>query len=67
MTGEFCTEKQLLIQAELDGELDAADVAALAMHVRDCAECAALRADLLALSARVRKEATRFKAPSCGS
>ena len=64
MTGDRCTEKQLLIQAELDGELNAADVATLAMHVRDCAECATLRADLLALSARVRKEATRFRAPS---
>lgn len=57
-------EKQLLIQAELDGELDAAGVAALAAHVRDCADCAALRADLGALSTRMRDEVTRFAAPA---
>jgi len=64
VTGDGCMEKQLLIQAELDGELDAAGAAALAAHVRDCAACAALRADLSALSARMREGVTRFSAPA---
>ena len=64
MTGDSCMEKQLLIQAELDGELDAAGAAALAAHVRDCADCAALQANLAALSARMREGVTRFAAPA---
>jgi anti-sigma factor RsiW len=49
-----CAEMQLLIQADLDGELDAAATAALAAHVQDCPGCAALQAELAGLSRRLR-------------
>ncbi len=64
MSGTGCHDKRLLIQAEWDGELDAADAAALAAHVEGCAACAALRAELAGVSGRVRAEATRFAAPA---
>lgn len=40
--------KLLLLQAELDGELDAAEAAALAAHRAECAVCAQGRAAILA-------------------
>ena len=43
MNETACTEYTLLIQADLDGELDAAASAALATHVATCPGCAALR------------------------
>lgn len=49
-----CEEMRLLIQADLDGELDAAATAVLGAHVRDCPGCSALQRDLVALSARLR-------------
>lgn len=49
-----CEEMHLLIQADLDGELDAAATAALAGHLRDCPGCSALQAELLGVSARLR-------------
>ncbi|HEX3954031.1 MAG TPA: hypothetical protein VHW90_10695 [Stellaceae bacterium] len=39
-------DKVLLVQAELDGELDAAEAAALAVHRAGCAVCQAAAADL---------------------
>lgn len=45
-----CAEMQMLIQADLDGELDAAATSVLTVHVMDCPGCAALQADLTALS-----------------
>jgi anti-sigma factor RsiW len=59
-----CDEMRLLIQAEHDGELDAARAAGLARHVADCPGCAALRRDLGTLSARLRTEITRHEAPA---
>ena len=38
-----CEEMRLLIQADLDGELDAAATAALAAHLADCPGCAELQ------------------------
>lgn len=49
-----CEEARLLLQAELDGELDAAGAAPLAAHVAGCAACARERAALAALSLRLR-------------
>ncbi len=54
MSDDPCADFSLLIQAELDGELDAAGAAALAQHVRGCASCAAVQSELGALSARLR-------------
>jgi anti-sigma factor RsiW len=58
-----CETARLLLQAELDGELDAAAAVALGEHVADCAECATLRDELAALSLRARTELTRHAAP----
>jgi anti-sigma factor RsiW len=49
-------EKVLLVQAELDGELDAAQAAALEMHRRNCAICQEAQAELLRTRALLRSE-----------
>jgi anti-sigma factor RsiW len=46
MTPEYGCEQVLLVQAEFDGELDAAAAAALAVHRRDCAACQKATAEL---------------------
>jgi len=58
-----CTEWQLLLQADLDDELSAADAARLAAHEEGCAECAAMRRRLVALSSKIAQEAPRYEAP----
>jgi len=63
-TQAACEEMQLLIQADLDGELDAAATAVLSAHVRDCPGCAALQADLVALSAQLRGAVVHEPAPA---
>jgi anti-sigma factor RsiW len=63
MTASPCADRVLLIQAELDGELDAAGSAALQTHLEGCAGCRAVQADLRALSAGLRREAPRHPAP----
>jgi anti-sigma factor RsiW len=55
---------RLLIQADLDGELDAAQAAALAVHIEDCARCATTRNELAELSSRLRAEASYHSAPA---
>ncbi len=52
---EACDEMRLLIQAEVDGEIDAARAAALAAHVAECAGCAGTRERLVGLSAALRE------------
>lgn len=54
---------QLLVQADVDGELPPADAARVASHLDGCEACAAFQAEIMALSARVRSEATRYSAP----
>jgi anti-sigma factor RsiW len=49
-------DKVLLVQAELDGELDAAEAAALEAHRQDCPICRAAQAQLLRARALVRAE-----------
>ena len=49
-------EKVLLVQAELDGELDAAQAAALEAHRADCSICRAAQAELLSTRALLRRE-----------
>ncbi len=58
-----CDEFHLLIQADLDGELDAAATAALSGHVRDCPGCSEMQAELTALSQRMRQTLAPYKAP----
>ena len=60
---DACGDMILLVQAELDGELDAAGAAALAAHVQGCAGCAGLQSDLAGLSGQLRGGLTRFAAP----
>jgi anti-sigma factor RsiW len=64
MTAEPCIDMHLLVQAELDGELDAASAAALATHVEGCPGCAALQTELGLLSTQLRGGLTRHAAPA---
>lgn len=59
-----CEEMRLLIQADLDGELDAAATAVLAAHVKDCAGCQALQRELVGLSTRLRGAGLAEPAPA---
>jgi anti-sigma factor RsiW len=58
-----CDEMRLLIQADLDGELDAAATAVLTAHVASCPGCLAAQRELLRLSAALREAAPRHRAP----
>ncbi|MFZ2005238.1 MAG: zf-HC2 domain-containing protein, partial [Stellaceae bacterium] len=49
-------EKVLLVQAELDGELDAVQAAALEAHRADCPVCRAAQEELLRTRALLRAE-----------
>jgi anti-sigma factor RsiW len=63
MTSDGCEEMRLLVQADVDGELQPAEAARVAVHLDQCEACTQLQAQLLALSARVRREAPRYPAP----
>lgn len=63
MNKEACAELQLLVQADVDGELSAAEAARVGEHLQSCAECAALPARLMSLSARIRQEVPYHAAP----
>jgi anti-sigma factor RsiW len=60
---ETCDHFALLLNADLDGELDAAQSAALAQHVATCEECTALRDQLGKLSAGLRSDLPYHRAP----
>jgi len=62
MPTDTCTDWQLLIQADIDGELPAADAARVAHHIAECAACAALQARMLSLRGRLRAELPRHPA-----
>ena len=64
MSPADCGEMRILIQADADGELAPAEAARMVHHLASCSACAAFQSDMLALSARVRSEATRFAAPA---
>jgi anti-sigma factor RsiW len=63
MTGQACSDMRLLIQADADGELGAAEAAQVVRHLQDCADCRAVRGQLAEVSTRLRAEATRYPAP----
>jgi anti-sigma factor RsiW len=63
MSNPTCTEMQLLVQADVDGELTPAEAARVGEHLQNCPDCAALPQQLTALSARLRQEATYHSAP----
>lgn len=54
MSQDECTRMELLIQAELDGELGVAEAAELAAHLAGCARCSAQAEALHGLSRRLR-------------
>jgi len=56
-------DQTLLLQADFDGELDAAQSAALAAHRASCPACQQAAADLATLRARLKTEATYHRAP----
>jgi anti-sigma factor RsiW len=58
-----CTEMRLLVQADLDGELPPANAAGVAAHLQHCPGCAAVQAQLIALTARLRQDLTAYPAP----
>ncbi len=64
MNGSDCTERQLLIQADLDGELTPAESAQLAAHVEHCVTCSTIWQELSAVSERVRATAPYHAAPA---
>ena len=64
MSDDRCAEMRLKLQADLDGELQAGDAAAVAAHMLTCPDCASARSDLSALSARLRSELSYHAAPA---
>jgi anti-sigma factor RsiW len=62
LSDSTCDEMQLLIQADVDGELPVADAARVGAHLERCPACAETQAQLLALSRRLREEAPRYTA-----
>lgn len=60
---DVCRRMRVLIQADLDGELEAAEAAAVAEHVARCARCTDVRRQLTALQTRLRAELTFHPAP----
>jgi anti-sigma factor (TIGR02949 family) len=57
-------EARALMQAALDGELDAMTQLRFDAHLAACADCTAEYARLKALSAAIRTQATRYAAPA---
>lgn len=53
----------LLVQADIDGELDAGRAADLILHRADCAECQAAYAEIMMLRERLQAADLREKAP----
>ena len=58
-----CADREMLLHALLDNELDAANAAAIETHLRGCSDCAARFERLRALHGGLRDEALRYKAP----
>jgi anti-sigma factor RsiW len=56
-------ENVLLVQAEFDGELDAAEALRAAQHRQSCAECRDAYAQLSATHSLIRESAPRYQAP----
>ena len=63
MTNAPCHEMHLMIQADLDGELTPAEAAGVGTHLETCPDCAAVQANMLRLSSRLRTEAPYHSAP----
>ena len=64
MIEQNCNDMELLIQADLDGELSAAEAARVASHLRTCPSCEKRQKALIDLSAGLRSGLTRYRAPA---
>lgn len=58
-----CPDKELLLQGLLDGELDAANAAAVESHLKACAQCDETYRRLLDLRGRLRQVGVAHAAP----
>jgi len=58
-----CAECRELLDAYIDGELPAADAAAVREHIASCAECAREHAALAATSRRIGETLVKYQAP----
>ena len=58
-----CAEIRLLLHAQADGELDAANNLELERHLKTCAACAAEKKSLLSLRTALREGDLNFRAP----
>jgi anti-sigma factor RsiW len=58
-----CAEIRLLLHADADGELDAANSLELGRHLKSCSACAAEQKSLQALRAALRNGDLNFRAP----
>ncbi|MBC9205396.1 anti-sigma factor [Roseomonas aerophila] len=63
MSSNHCQEMRLLLQADVDGELQAAEAARVAAHLDSCPDCSRLQQQLLALSATLRDTLPKHSAP----
>ena len=59
-----CPDKELLLHALVDGELDAGNVLALEAHIASCAGCAAELAAIREVKARLRAAPLGYVAPA---
>jgi anti-sigma factor RsiW len=64
MTDAAHMRLRLLVQADHDGELSAAEAAELAAHLQECPDCRAVRQELADLSARLHTDVPRYTAPA---
>lgn len=58
-----CDEAEILLQALIDGELDAGHARDVENHVGDCPHCAALLRDYRAMSKAIAESGASYKAP----
>lgn len=59
-----CPDKEMMLHALIDDELDAANIAAVEAHLRTCAECAAALERLRAVRGALSDEGLRYAAPA---
>lgn len=63
MTAGHAEAMGVLIQADLDGELDAVEIADLGLHMAACEQCQALARELRTLQTVLRGGIERYRAP----
>jgi len=59
-----CPDKEMLLHGLLDGELDAANTAAVEAHLKNCPGCAEAFRSLQGLSARLAAPGVAYRAPN---